>query len=139
MGAKHGILFKTATSLEETGKVEIVALDKTGTITEGKLSADEILTADGTVLRSALQLQKHAPALFPLYDASCRHGGASLTDRGEAVGGNATDRALLESVLPCRPSSPATVLDRLPFDSARKYATVTLGEEIGQCVCGYCL
>ena len=35
MGAKHGILFKTAVSLEETGKVEVVALDKTGTITSG--------------------------------------------------------------------------------------------------------
>ena len=36
MGAKNGILFKTAVSLEETGKVEIVALDKTGTITSGE-------------------------------------------------------------------------------------------------------
>ena len=35
VGAKHGILFKTAVSLEETGKVQIVALDKTGTINEG--------------------------------------------------------------------------------------------------------
>ena len=35
MGAKHGVMFKTAVSLEETGKVEIVALDKTGTITNG--------------------------------------------------------------------------------------------------------
>lgn len=36
MGAKHGIMFKTAVSLEETGKMEIVALDKTGTITSGE-------------------------------------------------------------------------------------------------------
>ena len=36
MGAKHGIMFKTAVSLEEAGKVEIVALDKTGTITSGE-------------------------------------------------------------------------------------------------------
>ena len=40
MGAKHGILFKTAVSLEETGKTEIVALDKTGTITSGKPEGD---------------------------------------------------------------------------------------------------
>ena len=36
MGAKHGVLFKTAVSLEETGKTQIIALDKTGTITSGK-------------------------------------------------------------------------------------------------------
>ena len=47
MGAKHGILFKTATSLEETGKVEIVALDKTGTITRGEPHVTDILSAEG--------------------------------------------------------------------------------------------
>ncbi len=47
MGAKHGILFKTAVSLEETGKTEIVALDKTGTITNGKPAVTDILPSDG--------------------------------------------------------------------------------------------
>lgn len=47
MGAKHGILFKTAVSLEETGKTEIVALDKTGTITNGKPEVTDILPAEG--------------------------------------------------------------------------------------------
>ena len=40
MGARHGIMFKTAVSLEETGKAEIVALDKTGTITSGGTESD---------------------------------------------------------------------------------------------------
>ncbi|MGM9639990.1 MAG: heavy metal translocating P-type ATPase [Faecousia sp.] len=47
MGAKHGILFKTAVSLEETGKVRIVALDKTGTITQGEPKVTDILPAEG--------------------------------------------------------------------------------------------
>lgn len=47
MGAKKGILFKTAVSLEETGKMEIVALDKTGTITTGEPKVTDILPADG--------------------------------------------------------------------------------------------
>ncbi|MCQ2428325.1 MAG: heavy metal translocating P-type ATPase [Clostridia bacterium] len=47
VGAKHGILFKTAASLEEAGKVKIVALDKTGTVTNGKPEVTEILPADG--------------------------------------------------------------------------------------------
>ena len=47
MGAKHGILFKTAASLEATGKVEIVALDKTGTITKGEPHVTDVLAAVG--------------------------------------------------------------------------------------------
>ncbi len=47
MGAKHGILFKTAASLEETGKVRLVALDKTGTITVGEPNVTDIIPADG--------------------------------------------------------------------------------------------
>ena len=48
MGAKHGILFKTAVSLEETGKVEIVALDKTGTITAGEPRVTDVLPVSGS-------------------------------------------------------------------------------------------
>ena len=47
VGAKNGIMFKTAVSLEETGKVEIVALDKTGTITAGEPKVTDIVPAEG--------------------------------------------------------------------------------------------
>lgn len=56
MGAKHGILFKTATSLEETGKVNVIALDKTGTITQGRPVVTDIIPgneADEAYLLSA--------------------------------------------------------------------------------------
>lgn len=53
MGAKNGILFKTAVSLEETGKVNIVVLDKTGTITEGKPKVTDI-TACGDMTETQL-------------------------------------------------------------------------------------
>lgn len=62
MGAKHGILFKTAVSLEETGRVQIVALDKTGTITSGQPEVTDILPAEGftekELLTLALSLEK---------------------------------------------------------------------------------
>ena len=47
LGAKNGILFKTAASLEETGRIEIVALDKTGTITSGEPAVTDIIPAEG--------------------------------------------------------------------------------------------
>ena len=62
MGAKHGIMFKTAVSLEETGKVEIVALDKTGTITSGEPEVTDILPVSGCseeeLLRAAFALEQ---------------------------------------------------------------------------------
>ena len=62
MGAKTGILFKTAVSLEETGRVQIVALDKTGTITSGEPKVTDIYPADGeneeSLLREAAILEQ---------------------------------------------------------------------------------
>ena len=55
MGAKNGILFKTAVSLEKTGKVKIVALDKTGTITSGEPRVTDILPAPGITEKNLLE------------------------------------------------------------------------------------
>jgi Cu2+-exporting ATPase len=54
VGAKNGILFKNAVSLEQTGKMEIAALDKTGTITRGEPVVTDILPADGQTKNSLL-------------------------------------------------------------------------------------
>ena len=60
MGAKHGTMFKTAVSLEKTGKTQIVALDKTGTITSGEPQVTDLVPADGV---SEEELLKGAFAL----------------------------------------------------------------------------
>ena len=60
LGAKNGILFKTAESLEETGRMHIVALDKTGTITRGEPQVTDIVPAEGV---SAEELLAAAYAL----------------------------------------------------------------------------
>ena len=56
VGAKNGIMFKTAVSLEEAGKVEIVALDKTGTITSGKPKVTDMIPAEGISQEELLRL-----------------------------------------------------------------------------------
>ncbi len=56
MGAKNGIMFKTAVSLEETGKMEIVALDKTGTITSGEPRVTDLVTAEGITEEALLKM-----------------------------------------------------------------------------------
>ncbi len=55
-GAKNGILFKTAVSLEETGKTQIVALDKTGTITSGEPRVTDLAPAEGFTEEELLSL-----------------------------------------------------------------------------------
>ena len=62
VGAKNGILFKTAVSLEQTGKVDIVALDKTGTITSGEPRVTDVAPAPGVgqdeLVRAAFALEQ---------------------------------------------------------------------------------
>ena len=56
MGAKNGILFKTAVSLEETGKMDIVALDKTGTITSGEPRVTDVIPSGGVTEKELVSL-----------------------------------------------------------------------------------
>ncbi len=56
LGAKNGILFKTAVSLEEAGKMQIVALDKTGTITSGEPKVTDLLPAEGVTEEELLAM-----------------------------------------------------------------------------------
>ena len=76
MGAKNGILFKTAASLEEAGKMDIVALDKTGTITSGEPKVTDIVPAEGVseeeLMLLALALEQKSE--HPLARAIMQHG-----------------------------------------------------------------
>ncbi len=56
MGAKNGIMFKTAVSMEETGKAQVVALDKTGTITSGEPKVTDMVPAPGITEQELLEL-----------------------------------------------------------------------------------
>ena len=77
VGAKQGILFKTAAALEETGRVDTVVLDKTGTITAGRPKVTELVPAEGTdettLLRAAASLE--AKSEHPLAAAVTEYAG----------------------------------------------------------------
>jgi len=78
LGAKNGILFKTAVSLEETGKVHVVALDKTGTLTSGRPSVTDLLPAEGfseqdlLSLAYALENKSEHPLAKAVVSEACR-------------------------------------------------------------------
>ncbi len=103
IGAKCGILFKTAVSLEETGKVDIVVMDKTGTITTGNPSVTEIAAADEVtreeVIRIAGALEKNSE--HPLARAILQYAGERKitlpeTRNFQAVVGNGLTALLCE-------------------------------------------
>lgn len=87
MGAKNGIMFKTAVSLEETGKVQIVALDKTGTITSGEPRVTDIYTAEGVteeeLVACAAALEKKSE--HPLARAVLRYEEERTKEAGNAA------------------------------------------------------
>ncbi len=82
VGAKHGVLFKTAVSLEEAGKTQIVALDKTGTITSGEPKVTDVLPAQGVseaeLLRAAAALEQRSE--HPLAKAVLAYAREKRTD-----------------------------------------------------------
>ena len=95
MGAKNGIMFKTAVSLEETGKVEIVALDKTGTITSGEPKVTDLLPVEGIteemLLSYAYALERkseHPLAAAVIREAEERHLPDREAESFQAVPGN---------------------------------------------------
>ncbi len=106
VGARNGILFKTAVSLEETGKTEIVALDKTGTITAGKPSVTGLYPAEGvdehTLLRAAFALEaqsEHPLARAVVDEAQARGLQAEKVTDFRALPGNGLSARLGEDTL----------------------------------------
>lgn len=75
-GAKNGILFKTAEALEKLGKVSVVALDKTGTITQGKPSVTDVVAAEDVTEQELIELavSLEAGSEHPLAKAIVRYG-----------------------------------------------------------------
>ena len=95
VGAKNGILFKTAVSLEQAGKTQIVALDKTGTITKGEPQVTDIISADGVSesellsLAVSLEAKSEHPLAKAINDYGAEHAvTARNVDNFNALSGN---------------------------------------------------
>ena len=119
VGAKHGILFKTAESLEQTGKAQIVVLDKTGTVTAGEPQVTAVVTANGvtetellTVAGSLERPSEHPLAKAVLKEAEKNAVALQAVTAFEALAGNGVraeldgavvrggSMAFMESVVP---------------------------------------
>ncbi len=128
------VLVRKPVGIESAGSMNILFTDKTGTLTEGKMKAVSFHTATGETYplpafweSNSILAQKAALCCRFCSEAML---GSDENGRRKVLGGNPTDRALLTSVMGLRNMEAHRLLERLPFDSTRKYASASiLGKE----------
>ena len=131
---KDQVLVRKPVGIETAGSMNLLFTDKTGTLTEGKLSIGRIILGDGQSFRDAEDLRHGAPQLFEYFADACLCNTASVAGYGEggatrALGGNGTDRALLDAVLPFRSKEGSEVVFSIPFDSEKKTSCALVRRE----------
>ena len=124
--AKDNVLVRKINGLETAGSLSILFSDKTGTITEGRLSVVEMATGNVRVFDS---LAKMTPALAADVVTGIGVNNSAVASNGQIIGGNSTDRALMAFLVDAKADngmSKEDVRNFNAFDSAKKYSSVTL-------------
>ena len=125
---KDNVLVRKPVGIEAAGSMNILFTDKTGTLTEGRLTVGDILLCGASPLDGVAALRAKAPVVFEQFNLSCHLNSVSTLSGEGALGGNATDRALLDAVKNYPISGSQRALSKIPFDSSRKYSTTTLSD-----------
>ncbi len=120
---KDNVLVRKIAGIETAGSLNILFSDKTGTITKGELEAVTFVSGDVREYKTMDQMDK---GLRNLLTASI-HGntGAVLSNDGgnvKVIGGNATERAMLQYAVPRADAVKTTLMKSIPFNSANKYS-----------------
>ncbi len=125
---RDNVLVRKPVGIEAAGSMNILFTDKTGTLTEGKMSVSKIILANGKEYESFEALKKGSPREAELYALSCLYNTSAVmsADKKSALGGNATERALLMSAGAMAIHGGYEVVSKLPFDSNKKFSAVTL-------------
>ncbi len=128
---RDNVLVRKPVGIEAAGSMNILFTDKTGTLTEGKLSVGEIYLGNGKRFSSPDRLRPceriYDAYLLGAYANSSSVAGRNKGGRKDALGGNSTDRAVMLSVMDGEIKKPVyEVIDRLLFDSARKYSAALI-------------
>ena len=133
-GARNGILFKTAASLEETGRISIIALDKTGTITSGEPKVTDVIPTENhdekTLMTLAASLEKRSE--HPLAKAVMEYAKANGIRAEEVEGFRALPGNGLSATLEGRTltgGSLSFIGGKISIDSRTKEAAIRLSEE----------
>ncbi len=122
------VLVRKPVGIEAAGSMNILFTDKTGTLTEGRLSVGEVYLGDGREFLNLRQFKgcdrAYESYILGAYANSSSISGRNKSGERDALGGNSTDRAVLLSAIRTEKRRPSyEAIDRLEFDSARKYSS----------------
>ena len=130
---RDNVLVRKPVGIEAAGSMNILFTDKTGTLTEGKLSVGEMFLGNGRGFKGVKQLARcdvaYESYVLGAHANSSSVAGKNRSGKKDALGGNSTDRAILLSVIEhdSRKQS-CEIIDRLEFDSARKYSAALISK-----------
>lgn len=116
------VLVRKSAGIEAAGSMNILFTDKTGTLTKGKMSVDSFILADGSQINGVKLLKENYPDIFLSFCKNSSYNTSSKIIKKRAMGGNATERALLESISKYYTPDYSKQIEKIPFDSKTKYS-----------------
>ena len=121
---KDNVLVRKLVGIETSGNLNVLLTDKTGTLTEGKLTVFKLITYDNEVNNiSSLNNKLKEDINYNLF----YNNGSLIDDKNNIIGGNSTDRALLKFA---SKDDSKKIIYKETFDSNKKYSLVTLNNDI---------
>ncbi len=131
---RDNVLVRKPVGIEAAGSMNILFTDKTGTLTEGRLSVGEVYLGNGRELADQRRFsaceRAYASYVLGAYANSSSIRGKNKQGKEDALGGNSTDRAVLLSVIKNGKRRPGyEMIDRLEFDSVRKYSSALISKD----------
>ncbi len=121
---KENVLVRKLVGIETAGSINLLLTDKTGTITKGKLEVTSFVTGDLRRYTNHFEIEKYKQLEYLVDLSMSVNNASSIDNNGKVIGGNITDRALLNF---CKKKyQNIKIVDKIPFDSSNKYAITTI-------------
>ena len=126
---KSNVLVRRLVGIETAGSINVLLTDKTGTLTKGKLEVSEIISADNIHYKNRDVLKNNPKYYEEVYNSLYYNNESKFDEKGNVIGGNQTDKSCLKFLEPDK-NIKRKILKKTPFDSALKYSTVTLDNNL---------
>lgn len=124
------VLVRKQTGIEAAGSMNILFTDKTGTLTRGKMSVEGFILSDGSTVNGVSELKRSHPDVFQSFCNNALYNSSAILSRGKIIGGNSTERALIDAIKNRVTPDYSGITQKAPFDSQTKYSSATYGSTL---------